>query len=689
MSEWKQLWLNWHPVKDQGFGAYADEIAVEGFAESPVITSVVRELQKGLQGMLGAAAAVTEQSTGACIRVQKTAAGWLTAADAESLSENQKSETYRIQVSEKEITIQAAGEKGALYGAFALLRAIATGRTPAETASTAVPSNPLRMLNHWDNMTNDIERGYSGESFFFHDGEVLVNERTRDYARLVSSVGINAVVINNVNVKGDATDLITDRYFEKLAGMSSIFAEYGISLYLSLNFASPIEIGGLDNCDPLNAEVIAWWREKIAEVFAKIPNFGGFLVKADSEGRPGPFTYGRTQADGANMLADLVKPYGGTIIWRCFVYNCTQDWRDYKTDRARSGYDNFKAMDGDYHDNVILQIKNGPMDFQIREPIHPLMGGLRRTNQMLEVQIAQEYTGHQIDVCYLMPMFKEVLEYHTYCTNHPEENDRLQAGAGDQVKDIVSGRTYGNQKSGMAGMAAVANTGDDANWTGNDLAAANLYGFGRLAFDTELSSEEIAREWAQMTFDTDTEAIDTIVRILMGSRATYEKYTSPLGIGWMVNPGVHYGCSVDGYEYSRWGTYHRADHLGIGVDRSSHGTGYAQQYYPENAQQYEDPHKCPEELLLFFHHIPYTWELSTGKTLIQHIYDSHFEGYEEAEAMAKSFEALKGRIPEDSYQNISERFQLQLANAREWRDQVNSYFYRKSGIADEKGRAIY
>ena len=346
-------------------------------------------------------------------------------------------------------------------------------------------------------------------------------------------------------------------------------------------------------------------------------------------------------------------------------------------------------MDGDYHDNVILQIKNGPMDFQIREPIHPLMGGLRKTNQMLEVQIAQEYTGHQIDVCYLMPMFKEVLEYHTFCTNHPEEGDRQQAGAGDQVKDIVSGRTFGNQKSGMAGMAAVANTGNDANWTGNDLAAANLYGFGRLAFDTELSSEEIAKEWARLTFDTDEEAVDTIVKILMESRAVYEKYTSPLGIGWMVTPGFHYGCSVDGYEYSRWGTYHRADHLGIGVDRSSHGTGYAQQYYPENAEKYEDPAKCPEELLLFFHHIPYTWKLSSGQSLIQYIYDSHFEGYEEAEGMAKAFAGLKGRIPEDSYSNISERFELQLQNAREWRDQVNSYFFRKSGIPDEKGRTIY
>ncbi len=689
-NTWKQLWLSWHPVKDTGFGSYAGSISIDGFANTGIVSAAAGELQRGLSGMLGADAAVCEvaSESGICL-VHADAADWIGEADLAALSENQKEESYRIRVTDKSIRIEAQGEKGVLYGAFALLRGIATGKTPQEAQGTAVPSNPLRMLNHWDNMTNDIERGYSGESFFFKDGTVVVDERTRDYARLTASVGINAVVINNVNVKGDATDLITERYFDKLAEMARIFADYGISLYLSLNFASPIEIGGLDNCDPLNAEVIAWWKDKVKEVFARIPNFGGFLVKADSEGRPGPFTYGRTQADGANMLADIVKPYGGTIIWRCFVYNCTQDWRDYKTDRARSGYDNFKAMDGDYHDNVILQIKNGPMDFQIREPIHPLMGGLRRTNQMLEVQIAQEYTGHQIDVCYLMPMFKEVLEYHTYCTRHPEKDDRLQEGAGDQVKDIVSGRTYGNQKSGMAGFAAVANTGNDANWTGNDLAAANFYGFGRLAFDTELSSEEIAREWAQMTFDTDSEAIEVIVKILMGSRATYEKYTSPLGIGWMVTPNTHYGCSVDGYEYSRWGTYHRADHLGIGVDRSSRGTGYAQQYYPENAEQYEDPHKCPEELLLFFHHIPYTWKLSTGKTLIQHIYDSHFEGYQEAEAMAEAFAGLKGRIPEDSFANISERFALQLANAREWRDQVNSYFFRKSGIADEKGREIF
>ena len=275
-------------------------------------------------------------------------------------------------------------------------------------------------------------------------------------------------------------------------------------------------------------------------MYDHLPNLGGFLVKADSEGRPGPFTYGRTQADGANMLADIIKPYGGIIIWRCFVYNCTQDWRDYKTDRARAGYDYFKGLDGEYHDNVILQIKNGPMDFQIREPVSPLLGGLTKTNQMLEVQIAQEYTGHQIDLCYLIPMFREVLDFRTYCQS---ENDT--------VADIVSGKTMGNSN---AGMAAVINTGNDFNWTGNDLAAANLYGFGRLAFDMDLSSEEIAREWVKLTFTLDKEFEDKLVDMLLNSREIYERYTSPLGIGWMVNPGVHYGPSVDGYEYSRWGT---------------------------------------------------------------------------------------------------------------------------------------
>ncbi|MBO4899083.1 MAG: alpha-glucuronidase, partial [Lachnospiraceae bacterium] len=505
--------------------------------------------------------------------------------------------------------------------------------------------------------------------------EIVIDERTVDYARLIASVGINAVVINNVNVKDAASYMITDRYFDKLARLGEIFAGYGIGLYLSLNYASTIEIGGLGSADPLDPQVIAWWKTKMAEVFEKIPTLKGFLVKADSEGRPGPFTYGRTQADGANMLADIVKDYGAIIIWRCFVYNCRQDWRDYKTDRARAGFDNFMPMDGDYHDNVILQIKNGPMDFQIREPVSPLLGGLRKTNQMLEVQIAQEYTGHQIDVCYLIPMFKEILGFKTFCS----QDD-------DTVADIVGGRTFGSRYSGIA---AVTNTGNDFNWTGNYLAGANLFGFGRLSFDTDLTSEQIAEEFVKTTISGDPEVVREVMDILLPSREIYEKYSAPLGIGWMVQPATHYGCSVDGYEYDRWGTYHRADHLGIGVDRTDKGTGYALLYNEPNASAYNSPEECPDELVLFFHHLPYTHKLHSGKTVIQHIYDSHFEGYEEAKDLAAKWDKLKGKVDEDIFDNVKERFERQLVNAREWCDQVNSYFFRKSGIPDEKGRQIW
>ena len=517
-----------------------------------------------------------------------------------------------------------------------------------------------------------------------------------DYARLIASVGINAVVINNVNVKQAASYMITDRYFEKLAELGEIFAGYGIGLYLSLNYASTIEIGGMESADPLDEDVKVWWKEKMAEVFKKIPTLKGFLVKADSEGRPGPFTYGRTQADGANMLADIAKEHGAIIIWRCFVYNCRQDWRDKKTDRARAGYDNFMPMDGDYHDNVILQIKNGPMDFQIREPISPLFGGLRKTNQMLEVQIAQEYTGQQIDLCYLIPMFKEILEFRTYCTDEKDKNwsdiedigndGSYNAGNSDTVADIISGRTFGSRYSGIA---AVTNTGNDFNWTGDYLAGANLFGFGRLAFDTGLSSAEIAEEFIRMTISGDDDTVDTIKRILLPSRAIYEKYTCPLGIGWMVKPNTHYGCSVDGYEYDRWGTYHRADHLGLGVDRTDKGTGYALQYNEPNASIYNSAEKCPDELVLFFHHLPYTHVLHSGKTVIQHIYDSHFEGYEEAKQLAAKWETLKDKVDPEIFNNVSERFTRQLYNAREWCDQVNTYFHRISGIEDAKGREIY
>ncbi len=666
MKNYSDLWLGYKKKTHNRDCKNLNKISFTGVDETDAVAvNASEELKTGLKTMLDIEPEIVFGTPGVTGTVSNG-------------SEILDNEEYRISLSDEGIVVEAKSGTGILYGAFDILRTVAVEKDVIEAYGKGIvvrPSNPLRMLNHWDNMNGDIERGYSGESFFFADNKIVINERTRDYARLISSVGINAVVINNVNVKDAASYMITDRYYDKLAELGEIFAGYGIRLFLSLNYASTIEIGGLDSADPLDEKVIAWWRTKMAEVFDRIPTLGGFLVKADSEGRPGPFTYGRTQADGANMLADIVKEYGGIIVWRCFVYNCKQDWRDRKTDRARAGYDNFMPMDGEYHDNVILQIKNGPMDFQIREPVSPLIGGLKKTNQMLEVQIAQEYTGHQIDVCYLIPMFKEILGFKTYCS----EKD-------DSVADIISGKTLNSRYSGIA---AVTNTGNDYNWTGNYLAGANLYGFGRLAFDTELTSEQIAEEFVRMTISDDDDVVRDVMSILLPSRAIYEKYTCPLGIGWMVQPATHYGCSVDGYEYDRWGTYHRADHLGIGVDRTDKGTGYALQYNEPNASMYNSPEKCPDELVLFFHHLPYTHRLHSGKTVIQHIYDTHFEGYEEAKGLAGKWDALKGRIDDEIYENVRERFERQLINAHEWCDQVNSYFYRKSGIPDEKSRTIW
>ena len=579
---------------------------------------------------------------------------------------------YQIIKKGNSYEICGQSESGVLYGVFHFLRLVRTGKLaqlPVENA----PEMPLRMMNHWDNMDGSIERGYSGESFFYKDYEILWNDRIEQYTRMMASIGINAIVINNVNVHERETYLITDTYLQQVKKYSDLFNRYGIQLYMCVNFAAPMELADFDNCDPLNEEVANWWKKATAHVYEVIPNFGGYLVKADSEGRPGPFTYNRTHADGANMLARALAPYGGTLIWRCFVYNCGQDWRDTKTDRARAAYDNFIELDGLFDDNVILQIKNGPMDFQVREPVSPLFGGLKKTNMILEVEIAQEYTGQQIDLCYLLPMWREILDF-----------DTNAKGEGSTVLNIVKGATYGQS---LCGMAAVINTGNDYNWTGTDLAAANTYGYGRLCMNPSLASEIIAKEWTELTLGAKVEK--EVVNLLMKSWSTYEKYTSPLGIGWMVTPHYHYGPSIDGYEYDRWGTYHRADWQGIGVDRTPAGTGYTEQYNEPWKTIYADIKECPEELLLFFHHVRYDTVLKSGKTLIQHIYDTHFEGVEEVEQMIVTWKSLQQDIAKDVYERVLERMERQLDNAKEWRDQVNTYFYRKCGIKDAKGRKIY
>lgn len=669
-----KCWLDYKPLaKDKIRPCYLNPVLL---ASGEIAQTIAKEYQTAMDAMLGETVEISYEvleEPSVFMQVQKEYE--FPDEKGKGQSTEVLNQAFAIYEEEESIVITGRTETALLQGVFAFLRMVALDNLSEKMPYYCIPSMPFRMMNHWDDMDGSIERGYSGRSFFYDDYKILYNDRTEMYARLMASIGINAIVINNVNVHEKETYLITDVYLKQVKQYTDLFARYGIQLFMSVNFAAPMELSDIPVSDPLDPQVIAWWEKAAEHVYEVIPNFGGFLVKADSEGRPGPFTYGRTHADGANMLAKVLKPYGGTVVWRCFVYNCGQDWRDKKTDRARAAYDHFIELDGTFDDNVILQIKNGPMDFQVREPVSPLFGGLKKTNMMLEVQIAQEYTGQQIDLCYLIPMWKEILAFDTY---GDEE--------GTTVEKVVSGQAYDQIHCGMAG---VINTGDDENWTGNDLAAANLYGFGRLAMDTTLTAEEIAEEWSRLSLADDKEVTDVVVPMLCGSWATYEKYNAPLGIGWMVTPHYHYGPDVDGYEYDRWGTYHRADLHGIGVDRTLEGTGYVSQYNEPWRSIYADTEKCPEELLLFFHHIPYTYMLKTGKTLIQHIYDAHFEGVEEVEAMQKAWQGLKGKVEDRAFDCVAERFERQLVNAKEWRDRVNTYFYRKCGIGDEKNRKIY
>lgn len=661
-----------------------------------VISTAVAELIQGLENLYGVKPTVN-QAQAAQMNSDVTPGIWLgtwsgSSSVAGQFSESERSsvqgEGYIIRFNEEQgqLAIGAESAQGVLYGTFHVLRELTLAQEssidarPLESRLRYIaeqPRNSLRMINQWDNVDGSIERGYAGESIFYEKGEFTRNlGRIRDYARLLASTGINAISINNVNVHQRESLFLTEQFLGDVARVASEFRAYGIQLFLSVNYASPIEIGGLNTADPLDEQVREWWNVQTAKVYAAIPDFGGYLVKADSENRPGPFTYNRDHADGANMLAEALRPFNGVVIWRCFVYNCKQDWRDRSTDRARAAYDHFTPLDGRFADNVILQIKNGPMDFQVREAVSPLFGAMEQTNQVIEFQITQEYTGQQRHLCYLVPQWKEVLDFDTYAK-----------GEGSEVKRIVDGSMYNRPYSGFA---AVSNIGADACWTGHPLAQANLYGYGRLAWNPELSAEEIAEEWIRLTFGQDEELIRTISGMLLNSLDIYENYTAPLGVGWMVNPNHHYGPNVDGYEYSKWGTYHFADCEGIGVDRTVRsGTGYTSQYHQQNTDKYESLEQCPDELILFFHHVPYTHVLHSGKTVIQHIYDTHFEGAAQAEELANQWRSLEGKMDASIYDKVAALQEEQAEHAKEWRDMINTYFYRKSGINDEQGRTIY
>jgi alpha-glucuronidase len=575
------------------------------------------------------------------------------------------------------IVITGNTEAACLHAVFAFLRRLQAGEEVTGLPVIDGTGNKLRMVSHWDNLDGTIERGYAGNSIFFAEGEVIRDlGRIRDYARLLASVGVNAVCVNNVNVTREAARLLTTRHLPDLARLAGVFRDHGIRMFLSVSFDSPIVLGGVRSADPLDPPVADWWKRQVAEVYEHIPDLGGFLVKADSESRPGPSVYGRTQADGANVLADALRPFGGVVVWRAFVYDCWQDWRDRSTDRARACYDTFLPLDGDFAENVIVQTKLGPMDFQVREPPSPLLTAFRETSQAFEVQITQEYTGQQKDLCFLHPQWHEVMA-----------TPAVVDGEDTTLARVVSGQQTGRPHGGVTG---VANVGDDPTWTGHVLAQANLYAFGRLAWDPALSPRAVAGEWVTQTFGSSEPVASAVTGMLLDSWGIYESYTAPLGVGWMVTPHIHYGPDIDGYEYSRWGTYHFADRDGIGVDRTTAtGTGFTAQYEPGQAAVYEDITRCPDELLLFFHHVPYEHRLQSGKTVIQHIYDSHFDGAEGAERLLGTWLSLAGHVDPVRFAQVRARLELQVDNAAQWRDIVNTYFFRKSGVPDSRGRKIY
>ena len=568
------------------------------------------------------------------------------------------------------LVIAGANERGVLYGAFALIRLTATGEHP-NLHDQPIRSNPafnIRWVDEWDNADGTIERGYAGSSIFFDAGHVRDSlVPVAEYARLLASIGINGCNVNNVNA---SSPFLASDMLRGLARVADTMRPYGVRLSISVDIASPQKIGGLSTYDPVDPAVKAWWTAKVNEIYALIPDFAGFTVKADSEGQPGPASYGRTPADAANTLAGALAPHGGIVLYRAFVYNHHLDWNDPKADRARAAYDIFHPLDGKFARNVVVQTKEGPIDFQAREPVSPLFGGLARTSQAMEVQITQEYTGQQRHLVCLAPMWKQVLDF-----------DMHVDGRSTPVKQILDRPPLG----GMVGVAGIGQTA----WLNSPLALANLYAFGRLAWDPDLTPEKIAEEWTRQTISTDPTVVSTVVNMLMQSWPAYESYTGPLGLQTLTDiTGSHYGPNVESSERNGWGQWHRADHDGVGMDRSvSTGTGFAGQYPPEVARLYESAATTPDDLLLFFHHVPYSYKLHNGKTVIQYLYDSHYQGAAQAADFVREWDTLEGKIDPALYNDMRARLEYQAGHAIVWRDAITQYFLKLSGIPDSQGRA--
>lgn len=620
-----RLWLRF-PAKN---GISADQIISRG--NSPTLTIARKELSSHWQGQ------TVELRTDRSLKNLKGG--------------------YTIKTVQNKLVISAEKEIGLLYGVYHILRLQQTKSVVTGLDITEKPSYDVRILNHWDNLDGSIERGYAGRSLWkWEDLPGKISPRYEEYARANASIGINSVVLNNVNA---SPNMLRNDYLVKVKALADIFRPYGIKVYLSVNFSSPKVLGGLENSDPLDKNVRKWWKDKAAEIYKLVPDFGGFLVKANSEGQPGPQDYGRTHADGANMMADVLKPYSGIVMWRAFVYSPS------KEDRAKQAYLEFVPLDGKFRDNVIIQIKNGPVDFQPREAFNPLFGALKKTPEMVEFQITQEYLGQSNHLAYLAPLFKETLESDTYAE-----------GEGSTIAKITDG-TLRIQK--LTAISAVANIGEDTNWTGHQFAQANWYAFGRLAWNHELTPEQIAGEWIKMTFTDDKRFLDPVKNMMLTSRETVVDYMMPLGLHHIFAGGHHYGPEPWGdYKGGRpdWSPvyYHQANAEGIGFDRTRTGSNAVSQYSPPLNEIYGNINTCPENLLLWFHHVPWNYKMKDGKTLWEELCYKYDTGVKNVRGYQVTWDRMQPYVDEQRFAEVQSKLKIQSRDAVWWKDACLLYF---------------
>ena len=651
-----RLWLKYDLITDvaqrTAYRQAAQFIAAD--ASSVVLKTATTELQRGLQGLLGRPVPVVAKAEAGST---KRGIFLLISPTANVPGTSQGKDGYRILAQGRNLVVTGRSGAGVLYGVFALLRQLQTRQPVASLAQASSPRIQYRLLNHWDNPNGTVERGYAGSSIWkWYELPNNLDPRYTDYARANASIGINGVAINNVNA---SARYLTPEYLQKVKALAGVFRPYGIRVYLSVFWAAPKVIGGLKTSDPLDPQVKQWWAAKTEEIYRTIPDFGGFLVKANSEGEPGPQDYGRNHADGANMLADALGKHDGIVMWRAFVYKANSNG-----DRFKEAYEEFKPLDGKFSPKVLVQVKNGPIDFQSREPFHPLFGAMPKTPLVLEVQITQEYLGFATHLVYLAPLFKECLDANTQTK-----------GVGSTVAKVVDGSLDQHRLSGIAG---VANIGSDRNWTGHPMGQANWYAFGRLAWDYGLTSAAIATEWTKMTLTTEPKAVATIVDVMSKSRDIYVRYTTPLGLHHIMGQSIHYGPEPWLAQAGRhdWTSvyYHKADSVGLGFNRTATGSNALALYSPGVQKLWGDPKTCPPNYLLWFHHVDWKQPIPTGRTLWNELVTRYYTGADSVTWMQQRWASVKPAVDPTVFADVTSRLQIQRQEALWWRDACVLYF---------------